>query len=127
MQTFENICRDDDDLYEFLPVLSKIKGFFILLKEDEKLRSAMMKFNDEFSLGFGEDLENETKYLVVNGVAFKIGKRPSAKYREQMERITDFFGVDERKFHNKVLIPWVCEVLNVHFELEAADLSHFLI
>ena len=127
MQVLENICLMDADL---LPMLQKVKHFFILLKEDDEKRTATMKFNTNFTLGFGEDRSNGKKYLLINSCAFYINKKPSYKYFEEVKEMAEFFNVNESeagKFNNKVLIPWVCEVLQIHFEIDPANLTLFLL
>lgn len=122
LQLFEIICRDDDTLLEFLPVLDKINNLFIFKEDDEFSISASIKFNKYFSLGFLKDKESRGTYLVVNDKPFLIGLGCQL-YKKEVRQISKHFQVsDSNKFINGVLLPWVCYYFMSIFEVEVNDL-----
>jgi len=123
LQLFEILCLDDDSLHKFLPVLEKIKHFFVFKEDDEFAISALLKFNKEFSLGFMKNKESGATYFVVNDKPFCLGVGCEL-YRKELRKIAKFFQVDDStKFINRVLLPWTCYYFQSIFEIDVSDLN----
>lgn len=108
LQIFENICRDDDELYCYLPLISK---FTLSIIE----QSIIIYISDNLYIGLIEDEDEEEKYVVVSGMRFNINKW-SPKYKHKIKEIAKFLEVDSKKFNNKVLLPWICCYCNIDIE-----------
>jgi hypothetical protein len=125
-EIFELLCWDDADLLQHMGVLEEMSDVFIWIEEDETDRKALLKFNKKFSLGFLSDKESNAVYFLVNEWEFHTGiNQLRGRYEREIQKICAFFGKkDDKDFVNKLLLPWVCKVLEVHFE--NVDLSEFL-
>ncbi len=61
---FEMLCGDDDDeLFVFLPLLSKFENVRMSFSDDKLVSIRSINFNDAFSLGFFLDKESEVNFL----------------------------------------------------------------
>ncbi len=125
-EIFELICWDDADLLQHMGVLEEMSDVFIWLEEDETDRKALLKFNKKFSLGFLLNKESDAIFFLVNEWEFNTGNNElRGRYEREMQKICTFFGKkNDTDFVNKLLLPWVSKVLEVHFE--NVDLSEFL-
>lgn len=117
-EIFELLCWDDADLLKHMGVLEEMSDVFILTEEDETDRKALLKFNKKFSLGFLSDKESDSIYFLVNECEFHTRNNVSrGRYEREIQKICTFFGrKDDKDFVNKLLLPWVSKVLEVHFE-----------
>jgi hypothetical protein len=117
-EIFELLCWDDADLLQHMGVLEEMSDVFIWTEEDETDRLALLKFNKKFSLGFSLDKETDAIYFLVNEWEFHTGNNQlRGRYEREMQKICTFFGKkNDTDFVNKLLLPWVSKVLEVHFE-----------
>ncbi len=105
LQIFENLCRDDDELYCYLPLISK---FTLSIIE----QSIIIYISDNLYIGLIEDEDEEETYVVVSGMRFNVNKW-SHRYKHKIEEIAKFLEVDSKKFNNNVLLPWICCYCNI--------------
>lgn len=116
-EIFELICWDDADLLQHMGVLEEMSDVFIWTEEDDMDRLAELKFNKNFSLGFSLDKDTNAIFFRVNEWEFHTGHNQyRSRYEREMKKICKFFGKDDPNFVNKLLLPWVSQVLKVHFE-----------
>jgi hypothetical protein len=126
LEIYEMLCWDDDELLEHMGVLEEMKNVFLWREEDEEECAALIKFNGKFSLGFSFDKESNELYFIVNGRDFRIkGNDYRGRYEMEIQKICRYFGKRDKNFVNKLILPWVCKVLEIHFE--NVDLSDFLL
>jgi hypothetical protein len=125
-QVMELLCRDDDQLTVFLPAVKRLKHVFFLREDDGTCFSAKINFNKLCSLGFQMDRSTCLKYFTVNEQMFLLkNNRNVDLFNTERNVILDSFEERDAHFWNRVVLPWVCHVLEDDFEMSASELKMF--
>ena len=131
-QIFENICRDDHDLYQFLSLIPKLNISF-LFEDNDELTSCKMFINKKINISIVLNKEINKKCFVIDDYSFNFGRKAdSRRYLKAIKYLNEQanFNISDNLlclFNNKLLIPWIYYCFEGKIDLEENELNYFKI